>query len=71
MKVIKKGVLPSDRSLVGTCEFCGCEVEVVESETENSMVKCPTVGCIRRIDVTAKQKNPGSNWPSRRSKEFN
>lgn len=71
MKVIKKGVLPANRLLVGKCEWCGCEVEVAESETENRMVKCPTVGCIRRIDVTAKQENPGIKWPNRQAKEFN
>lgn len=65
MKIIKPGVLNTE-VLCGTCERCGCEVEVDKSDLKNANVRsldakppftyvdCPTKFCGEQIWINAK-----------------
>lgn len=54
MKIIKQGVLPENRAMVGVCDKCGCVVECAKHEAPYDLVRCPTEGCDQRIDVKDK-----------------
>jgi len=63
MKVLKPGVLPENRPLVGSCPNCGCRVEVAAKEATDGAVACPTEGCGKTIRVvTEPVRIPFVGW---------
>lgn len=65
MRIIKQGRLPAKRLFTGTCSYCHCEVECVQSEIVIDQgernyskpiytFKCPTDNCGRIITLNEK-----------------
>lgn len=41
MKIVKRGQPPEDRVWVGSCHYCGTEIECEQREIEAARERCP------------------------------
>jgi|FAXJ01.1.fsa_nt_gi hypothetical protein len=74
MKIIRKGILPTNIIYTGTCGYCHCELECNYTEVSKRdlgdrysgeiiehSIPCPTKGCSRQIilnEKLSKENNP-------------